>query len=114
MLAFAAILLGIIVHVTASWKKTYTLENIKEINTYSTFKEWTNAFNRSYDSIEIESKKYIVWLDNLETIAHSNSLNKSYTLGLNQFSDMTADEFRYYIHGEKGSCFSSTNHNRKQ
>ena len=103
MLALLSLLLG----VGAAWNEIYTMQNIKEIDTYSTFKEWVKAFNRSYDTIEQESNKYVVWLDNLESIAHSNSLNKSYILGLNQFSDMTADEFRYYVHGEKGSCLTT-------
>eukprot|EP01084_Bolivina_argentea_P302404 521969_1 len=51
----------------------------------------------------------MVWLDNLDTIAHSNSMDKSYKLALNQFSDMTGDEFRYYVHGETGSCFKTQN-----
>eukprot|EP01083_Nonionella_stella_P074864 203205_1 len=56
--------------------------------------------------MEVESAKYMVWLDNLYIIAASNSMNKSYTLGLNQFSDMTSDEFKYYIHGDEGACFT--------
>merc|ERR1719264_226506 len=71
----------------------------------STFKAWASAFGRNYSSVEEESHKYLVWLDNLNTVASHNSKDLSYKLGLNQFSDMTGDEFRYYVHGEDGSCF---------
>eukprot|EP01083_Nonionella_stella_P294370 1000760_1 len=95
-----ALLLGV---AAATWHKTYTLKNIKTIDTLSTFNEWAQAFDRIYENMEVESAKYMVWLDNLYIIAASNSMNKSYTLGLNQFSDMTSDEFKYYIHGDEGA-----------
>jgi len=71
-----------------------------------TFKAWSSAFGRTYSSVEEESTKFLVWLDNLHLIATTNSQDLSYKLGLNQFSDMTSDEFRYYVHGEDGACFN--------
>ena len=33
--------------------------------------------------------------------------NLSYKLRLNQFGDMSGDEFRRYVHGKDGTCFKS-------
>merc|ERR1712013_283073 len=48
---------------------------------------------------------YLTWLDNLYTIARTNSQDLTYKLGLNQFSDLNGDEFRQYVHGDDGACF---------
>lgn len=107
MKAIVALLLG----VTSAWDQEWTLDEIKGMDHMGTFKAWSTAFGRSYSSVTEESEKFLVWLDNLHTIATSNSEDLSYKLGLNQFSDMTADEFRYYIHGEDGSCFKPEERN---
>merc|ERR1712087_769735 len=50
----------------------------------STFKAWASAFGRNYSSEE-EPRKFMVWLDNLNTIASYNSkeeimaMNREYT-----------------------------------
>eukprot|EP00483_Globobulimina_turgida_P009201 UN09220 len=107
MKVIVALLLSV---AAVAWDETYTLDNIKKIDTSSTFKEWAQAFDRSYESVEVEAHKFLVWLDNLQKIAESNSMNKTYTLGLNQFSDMNGDEFTHYIHGGSEACFTTQHH----
>merc|ERR1712087_286488 len=63
------------------------------------------AFGRTYADNDAASRKYMTWLDNLFVIASTNSENLSYKLRLNQFGDMTADEFKLYVHGNDGACF---------
>jgi cathepsin L len=101
MKAIVALLLG----VASAWDKEYTLKCIHHMDTQATFKAWAAAFGRDYPSVEVESHKFMTWLDNLYVIAESNSQDKSYKLALNQFSDMNADEFKLYVHGKDGSCF---------
>eukprot|EP01084_Bolivina_argentea_P302405 521970_1 len=101
------VIVALLLSIASAWDQTYKIEDVKQMNTLSTFKQWTKAFNRSYKNIEVESQKFMVWLDNLDTIARSNSMNKSYKLGLNQFSDMTSDQFRHYVHGDNGACFKT-------
>jgi len=96
---------------TAAWDQEWTLDEIKGMDHMGTFKSWASAFGRNYSSVEEESTKFLVWLDNLHLIATTNSEDLSYKLGLNQFSDMTSDEFRYYVHGEDGSCFKDERRN---
>ena len=56
-----------------SWNDEITLKNLKKVGTFKSFQEWQNKYNKAYDSMEMESTKYLVWLDNLKTIASTNS-----------------------------------------
>ena len=89
-----------------SWNDEITLKDLKKVGTFKSFQEWQNKYNKAYDSMEIESTKYLVWLDNLKTIATTNSKKFiSYKLRANQFTDLTSQEFRYAVHGKDGACF---------
>lgn len=61
------------------------------------FKSWQKKFGKQYSSEEYGSKK-AVFMDNLKTINNHNQLHKAgnttWTMGLNQFSDLTAAEFK--------------------
>lgn len=60
------------------------------------FEQWVEKFERVYESVEEKFERMLVWIKNHEHIhAHNNQSPKpSYTLGHNQFSDMTNDEFQ--------------------
>jgi len=103
MKAVFALLLG----AASAWDQEYTMDEVKGMNHRATFKAWAQAFGRNYSSIDEESSKFLVWLDNLHLIAGTNSKDLSYKLGLNQFSDLTGDEFRRYVHGDDGACFKA-------
>jgi len=101
MKAIVALLLG----VATAWNQEWTSEDIHEMDHLTTFKAWAEAFGRDYADLNEESHRFMVWMDNLYTIGETNSQQLSYKLGLNQFSDMTSDEFKHYVHGDKGACF---------
>jgi len=101
MKVIVALLLGI----AASWDREYTLPEIHEMDTMAVFKAWSIIFERQYSSIEEESQRYMIWLDNLYKIADYNSQDLTFKLRMNQFGDMTKDEFRQYVHGDDGACF---------
>mmetsp|Transcript_56378 Transcript_56378/g.68938 ORF Transcript_56378/g.68938 Transcript_56378/m.68938 type:complete len:351 (-) Transcript_56378:120-1172(-) len=88
-----------------SWRDEITMKDLKKVGTFKAFQEWQNEYDITYESMDIESKKYLVWLDNLNTIAKINTQQLSYTLRANQFTDLTSEEFRYAVHGKDGSCF---------
>ena len=87
------------------WRQEITLNELNDVGTFKSFKEWQNEYNITYESIEFEGKKYYIWLNNLKKIANINSKELGYKLRMNQFGDMTDDEFKYAIHGNTGSCF---------
>ena len=102
IIAGACIVLGI---QGLSWKDEVTMKDLKKVGTFKAFQEWQNEYDITYDSMDIESTKYLVWLDNLRMIAQTNTKKLSYKLALNQFGDLTSEEFRYTVHGKDGACF---------
>jgi len=106
MKSIVALLLGVAASASdVVWKQEFTLEEVRSMDHLATFRAWATAFERSYATLEEESGAFITWLDNLYTIGETNSAALSYKLGLNQFSDLNADEFKLYVHGADGACF---------
>jgi len=68
------------------------------------FEDWHKKFGRNYASEAEEAHRYGIFLDNLWNIADTNSRGLSYKLKLNQFADLTTEEFRLKVHGKSGSC----------
>jgi hypothetical protein len=86
------------------WKKEFKLGEFEIMDTIHVFKEWLKDFERNYTKDE-ESFRFKIWYENLGRIAKTNSQGLSYKLRLNQFADLTDDEFRLKVHGRAGSCF---------
>lgn len=103
LLFLVASLFGLI----SAWDGEWTIDDIESMNHESTFQAWASAFNRNYSSAEEAIDKFRIWMDNLQLIATTNSRNLSYKFGLNQFSDMTRDEFREYLGKAKPVSFES-------
>ena len=53
-----------------------------------------------YESL-FEDKKFEVYKDNYQYIEEHNKLGKSYTLGQNQFMDLSFEEFSYLYLGSQ-------------
>jgi KDEL-tailed cysteine endopeptidase len=66
---------------------------------YPSFAAWANTYNRSYEPSEFKVREAI-YASNVNTIAKHNAMNYSWTMGVNQFADLTAEEFgKTYING---------------
>jgi cathepsin L len=89
-----------------SWKDELKTMELEELNLKSEFKDWATEFDKNYPDLDEEAHRYGIWLQNLNDIAESNSQALSYKLKLNQFGDLTKDEFRHYVHGASGSCLN--------
>jgi C1A family cysteine protease len=87
------------------WKKEFTTEEFLLLDTHYIFDAWTKDFGKSYESLEQRAHRYAIWINNLERITHTNSQKLTYKLRLNQFADLTDDEFRLQVHGMTGSCY---------
>jgi len=90
-----------------SWKQdiTYDWENLDHA---LAFANWKNEFGKSYESIEAEASAFLTFLENWKMINEHNIEEEggehTFKMGVNQFTDMTGDEFLLYIHGHTGSC----------
>jgi C1A family cysteine protease len=60
---------------------------------YDSFSHWMNKFDMTYDSPTEQEYRVGVYYNNLQYINKVNSAQTSYTLGANQFADLTVDEF---------------------
>ena len=64
------------------------------------FTQWSMQFNRSYETLDEHAYRKVIWLQNHLYISnHNNEGKHSHTLGHNDFSDLTNDEFqqRFYL-----------------
>uniref|UniRef100_A0A3B4EMM1 Cathepsin L.1 n=2 Tax=Pygocentrus nattereri TaxID=42514 RepID=A0A3B4EMM1_PYGNA len=71
------------------------------------FHGWKQKFGKSYDSVEEESRRKMIWLDNRKLVLEHNMLAdqgiKSYRLGMNHFADMDNEEYQQMFKGCLGS-----------
>lgn len=111
MKAVVALLLGIAyshpygpLDMELAWKEeiTFDWENLDHA---SSFKNWQQEFGKVYKDAEEEGERFIVFLDNWKRVNdHNVRARHSYTMKLNQFGDLTAEEFKLAVHGHTGSC----------
>jgi C1A family cysteine protease len=76
------------------------------------WKEFTNfqeRFSKRYSNIgELETRFSIFRKNFISILAHNNDLSQNFTMGVNQFTDLTPEEFRaQYINGGSKSSLGS-------
>lgn len=72
--------------------------------------QWMIKYGRTYTNIYEMEKRFQIFKENLEYIEKFNKVgNKSYTLGLNEFSDLSSEEFMALYTGNQvpSQLFSS-------
>lgn len=87
-----------------AWKEpiTYDWDNLDHVKAWD---NWKSVFGKKYDNLQEEAHRFLVWLDNWHFINQFNiEGSENFTMGVNQFTDLTGDEFRYYVHGHGESC----------
>ncbi len=90
------------------------LQSLTNSNQWLDFVNFQNNFNKKYESFDELEKRFNIFRENFHTIMSHNMYKNNFTMAVNQFADLTSDEFKYqYISGLKsvgsGSCktFSS-------
>ena len=63
---------------------------------------WKAKYSKSYGSVDEESKRLSIWLKNKAYVTEHNSMETSFELEMNQFADMTSDEFVSIYNGYLG------------
>jgi len=65
------------------------------------FTAWVNEYSKSYETAEFFNR-FNIFKANLDMIREHNAKNESWTMGMNEFGDMTWDEFRaVYVGGTR-------------
>ena len=68
--------------------------------TASPFSDWAATFNRTYNSVSETEYRQYVWYSNFMKVEEHNTAGHSWTMAMNKFADLTADEFaEQYITG---------------
>lgn len=58
------------------------------------FFDWMDEFGKTYESVDIQMEKMNTFFENCESISnHNANPEHTYTLGMNDFGDLTRDEF---------------------
>lgn len=68
---------------------------------WADFSNFQFKFNKRYESLEELKNRFEIFKENaIEIYNHNKNENKTFTLGINQFTDLTRDEFIYnYVNG---------------
>eukprot|EP00128_Syssomonas_multiformis_P007571 Colp12_sorted_trinity150504_noHs@22860 len=64
---------------------------------FDEFNSWKQNFAKAYKTVQEEAHRASIFFSNLEKILTHNAGNHTYKLALNQFADMTFDEFKGYL-----------------
>lgn len=65
------------------------------------FESWLDRHEKKYESIEEKLHRFEIFKDNLKHIDERNNAITNYWLGLNEFADMSHDEFKRKFLGLK-------------
>jgi C1A family cysteine protease len=73
----------------------FALFGVAVSDEWSEFTGFLKKFEKKYESLEALEKRFDVFKHNLKEIfEHNLATDKNYTLGVNQFTDLTPDEFK--------------------
>ena len=66
-----------------------------EIFYWKEFSNFQERFNKRYSSLQELEKRFDLFKENiLDILAHNSQINQNFTLGINQFSDLSSEEFK--------------------
>lgn len=73
----------------------YSSEHLASMDkTIELFESWMSRHSKTYRSIEEKLHRFEIFMDNLKHIDETNKKVSSYWLGLNEFADMSHEEFK--------------------
>lgn len=94
---FAALILTVTTSATVTATGTTFLRGSSDEDDgdWLVFSSWRNQFKRTYSNASDFDSRFSIFRDNLRSIiAHNMDPVQNFTLGLNQFSDLSATEFK--------------------
>ncbi|KAG9135606.1 hypothetical protein Leryth_002340 [Lithospermum erythrorhizon] len=88
--------------------ETYFKQVIGDTRHVLTFARFAHKYGKRYSSVEEIKKKFEVFSESLRTIRLHNKKKLSFTLGVNEFADLTWDEFRKHRLGAAQNCSATS------
>jgi len=82
--------LALLLLVVVSYAEQLKSSDIANVMSY---RAWKQIFEREYSSVQEDRRRERIYKDNVKFIMQENAKNLTYTLGVNQFSDLTQKEF---------------------
>lgn len=75
---------------------------------WDAFNDFQIRFDRRYSSLKEFATRFSIFRDNLRRIlAHNSDFNQNFTLGINQFTDLSPEEFKQtYVNGRQNNLGS--------
>ncbi|KAI4317054.1 hypothetical protein L6164_024965 [Bauhinia variegata] len=87
----------------------YSPEDLKSMDKLiDLFESWMSKHGKIYESIEEKLRRFDIFKDNLKHIDETNRKTKNYWLGLNEFADLSHQEFKNKYLGLKPQLMSTT------
>ncbi|CAN6570315.1 unnamed protein product [Malus baccata var. baccata] len=101
--------LGLILMLGA-WSSQATSRSLKDASMYGRYEQWLARYGRVYNNINEMETRFKIFKENVAFIEFSNKdANKPYKLSVNQFADLTNEEFKASRNGFKGhECSTKT------
>ncbi|MFS7982773.1 putative cathepsin H [Helianthus anomalus] len=93
--------------------ETAVLQVIGQTPHALTFARFAHRYGRKYQSSEEMKHRYSIFAESLETIRSHNNKGLSYTLGVNEYADMTWEEFSKNKLGAAQHCSATKKGNHK-
>ena len=106
------LLLDIIALITGILFGVYS-DNIFGTNEWSQFLKFKDKFNKTYVNDNELEVRFKIFRNNLRDILNHNlDFNQNFTMGVNQFTDLTTDEFKLlYVSGLKTKSITNDENN---
>lgn len=71
------------------------LRGTQSIDEWKEFTNFQERFSKRYNSIKELEERFDIFRENIQIMIHHNSdLSQNFTMGINQFTDLTASEFK--------------------
>ncbi|XP_057967619.1 thiol protease aleurain-like [Malania oleifera] len=93
--------------------ETSVLQVVGQTRHALSFARFARRYGKRYESVPEIQLRFEIFSDNLNLIRSSNRKGLSYTLGLNQFADLTWEEFQRHRLGAAQNCSATTKGNHK-
>ncbi|XP_020233040.1 senescence-specific cysteine protease SAG39 [Cajanus cajan] len=90
------------------WGVQVTCRTLQDASMYERHEQWMTHYGKVYSNPQEREKRFRIFKDNVNYIeAFNNAANKPYKLGINQFADLTNEEFIAPRNRFKGHMCSS-------